>query len=194
MVFFRDSEVNTGLDKRKELADQINNYEVALVQEHLGLDLYRSKNKSKNQISFNDLTLVEQLNYVKYTLKNTEEACKMFDIVTADEQASVACALVQKIANKTHSLPKEFTHKNEFRAMLKLVQKQANKLDTKNLVDTLYSLGKLKKNLPQENYLQYVVGDLVKESTRRIEQLQQMEIAYFVKGLTNLHNYINTHP
>jgi hypothetical protein len=31
------------------------------------------------------MTLTEQLNYVKYTLKNTEEACLMFDIVTADE-------------------------------------------------------------------------------------------------------------
>jgi hypothetical protein len=101
---------------------------------------------------------------------------------------------VQKIANKTSRLPERFTQKNEFRAMLKLIQKQASKLDSKNLVDTVYSLGKIKKFLPPETYFMYVVGDLIKESTRRTESLSQMEIAYFCKGLTNLNTYIGTHP
>lgn len=83
----------------------------------------------------------------------------------------MACALVQKIANKTSHLPDRFTQKNEFRAMLKLIQKQASNLDSKNLVDTVYSLGKLKKVLPPETYFMYVVGDLIKESTRRADSL-----------------------
>lgn len=57
IVYYRDAD--SSLDNRKELAQQISNYEAALVRDHLGLDLYRSKNKSKTQISFNDLTLSE---------------------------------------------------------------------------------------------------------------------------------------
>lgn len=47
----------------------------------------------------------------------------MFDICKNDEQASVACALVQKIANKTRTIPEGFSEKNEFKAMLKQIQK-----------------------------------------------------------------------
>lgn len=87
------------MNERRNLAAAVADYEQVVVQDHLALDLYRSKGKSYTQISFNDLTVHEQLNYVKYNLKNTKEALLMFDIVTHDEQASVACALVQKIAN-----------------------------------------------------------------------------------------------
>ena len=44
------------------------------------MDLYRSKGLSKSKISFNDLTLQENLNYIKYDLKNTHEAFSLFDI------------------------------------------------------------------------------------------------------------------
>lgn len=45
----------------------------------------------------------------------------MFEIVDHDEQASVACALVQMIANRVKKIPKGFTEKNEFKAMLKVI-------------------------------------------------------------------------
>jgi hypothetical protein len=38
------------------------------------MDVYRAKGKSKNKISFADLTLHENLNYIKYTLKDSDEA------------------------------------------------------------------------------------------------------------------------
>jgi hypothetical protein len=54
------------------------------------------KGKSRTQISFKDLTLSEQLNYVKWNLKDTREALTMFDIVKeqSDKSAEVACAIV----------------------------------------------------------------------------------------------------
>jgi len=73
----------------------------------------------------------EQLNYVKYTLKDTREALQMFDICKHDEQASVACALVQKIANKTRAIPEGFSEKNEFKAMLKQIQKSVPNIQTR---------------------------------------------------------------
>ena len=87
-----------------------------LVQEHLQLDLYRAKDKSRGQISFKDLTLHEQLQYVKWSLKDTREALQMFEIVKEqDVQGQVACALVHKVSNKTKNLKEGFTDKKEFR-------------------------------------------------------------------------------
>lgn len=39
-----------------------------VVKEHLNLDLYRRYGKTQGKISFNDLTLHENLNYIKHTL------------------------------------------------------------------------------------------------------------------------------
>jgi hypothetical protein len=52
----------------KDLAADIESYETEVVKYGNMLDLYKRKDKSKNKISFNDLTLHENLNYVKYTL------------------------------------------------------------------------------------------------------------------------------
>ena len=56
------------------------NYETELVNEHLSLDLYRSKGKTRNKISFKDLSLQENLNYIKYTLKDSKEAFDLFQV------------------------------------------------------------------------------------------------------------------
>lgn len=45
--FYRDSEVNRGLKDRTVIAQSVSDYEQVVVQEHLALDLYRSKNKTK---------------------------------------------------------------------------------------------------------------------------------------------------
>ena len=44
--------------------------------------------------------------------------------------------------------------------------------------------------LPTKVYFGYVLGDLIKESTQRVEQLDHLELAYLLKGLTNLRTYI----
>ena len=45
-------------------------------------DLFKLKGKSRGQISFNDLTLEENLCYIKYDLANTHEAFKVFKILS----------------------------------------------------------------------------------------------------------------
>ena len=54
------------------MASDIQKYEQKVVNEHYNLDIYRAKGKSKGKISFKDLTLNENLNYVKYSLQNSE--------------------------------------------------------------------------------------------------------------------------
>ncbi len=62
------------MNERLNLATAVADYEQVVVQDHLALDLYRAKGKKYSQISFNDLSVHEQLNYVKYSLKDTREA------------------------------------------------------------------------------------------------------------------------
>lgn len=56
------------------MAADIELYEKKVVDEYHKLDLYRTKGKTWRKISFNDLTLQENLNYVKFNLKNADEA------------------------------------------------------------------------------------------------------------------------
>ena len=76
----------------------------------MSLDLYRAKGKTKSKISFNDMTLEENLNYIKYTLKDSDEAFKLFEI-TRDTFGSltpeIPAALVQKIATKTKDIDRK---------------------------------------------------------------------------------------
>lgn len=71
-------------------------YEQKVVEQHHKLDLYRAKGKARSKISFNDLTLVENLNYIKHNLKNSEEAFEMFKI-TQDkfrEHPEIAASII----------------------------------------------------------------------------------------------------
>ena len=45
-------------------------------------------------------------------------------------------------------------------------------METKNLVDTLYSLGKLKENQPTEIYYKFLIGDMLKECINRVNDFE----------------------
>ena len=50
--------------------------------------MYRAKGKDRSRISFNDLTMPENLNYIKYNLQNSEDAFKMFEITQTKYESS----------------------------------------------------------------------------------------------------------
>lgn len=103
MDVFRQSSLADKYQKEKEVSAHIENYEQKIVDEYKQLDLYRAKGKTKAKISFKDLTLQENLNYIKFNLKNTNEAFDMFDILK-DKFAShpeIPASIVQKIANRS---------------------------------------------------------------------------------------------
>ena len=93
---YQQSEVSTGYKKAQKLSSAVKDYEIELVKEHLGLDLYRAKGKSWNKISFKDLSLHENLNYIKYTLKNAKEAFHLFNITRDSfcDTAEIPAAIV----------------------------------------------------------------------------------------------------
>jgi hypothetical protein len=77
---FRQSPVSQKIDEAREAAVNIKVFEDKVVDHYLGLDLYRSKNLNYKKISFNDLTLEQNVNYIKYNIKNSDDAIKMFKI------------------------------------------------------------------------------------------------------------------
>lgn len=67
----------------KELEKKIEEYEQEQLEEYHALDLHRSKIGlyGKNQpLSFNDLTLEENLNYVKHDIKNSRDAFRLYEV------------------------------------------------------------------------------------------------------------------
>ena len=72
--------MSQNIDRAKQAAENIEKYENQLVNDYMSKDLYLTKNKSRTKISFNDLTLDENLNYIKYSLKSSDDAFKLFDI------------------------------------------------------------------------------------------------------------------
>ena len=80
MQIFRKSPLSASLDEASATSHAITEYEKAIVANHEATDLYRLKGKSKAQISFNDLSLEENLRYIKYDLENSHEAFKLFKI------------------------------------------------------------------------------------------------------------------
>jgi hypothetical protein len=130
---YRDSDLSRVYTRASDLATAINDYETTVVEKYHAKDIFRVKGKSGKQISFIDLTLEENLSYVKYNLKDVQEAFSLFEITKAkfeDYPPYLSAAIVQAIAVKTrdaHRLAyKEstknmgaITSTNAYKAMLK---------------------------------------------------------------------------
>ena len=105
---YKSDEISAGYQQAQKLSGAIKDYEAELVREHLELDIYRAKGKSRNTISFKDLSLHENLNYIKYDLKDSHEAFHMFSITQdAFDTPEIPAALIQKIANKTKDMDRK---------------------------------------------------------------------------------------
>jgi len=96
--------------------------------------MYLAKGKSQKAISFNDLSLEENLTYIKFNLKDVQEAFYMFDITKHKFEGSpeLPASLVQKIATRSKDLKRNLNSvvsRNEYKAMLKIIQKESHNLD-----------------------------------------------------------------
>lgn len=134
-------------DEARDRAGQIEAYEQEIVDKYNAMDLYRNKGKSWSKISFNDLSLEENLNYIKYNLKSSHEAYKLF-LITQDkfqDQPLIPAQIIQKMAKQSNINKRNFDEKMfrriEYKAMLKVIKNNLDSLDNKMLVDTIFSLG-----------------------------------------------------
>lgn len=146
---FRQSDLSRGYDRARDAAGEIKEYEQKIVDKYNALDIFRLKDKNEKQISFNDLTLEENLNYVKYNLKTSHDAFKLFQITQEkfSEQPALPAAILQKLATRSDIDKRNFDEKLfariEYKQMLKGIKENLPLLDNKMLVDTVFALGKL---------------------------------------------------
>jgi mannitol/fructose-specific phosphotransferase system IIA component (Ntr-type) len=97
------------------------------------------------------LTLQENLNYIKFNLKDTHEAFRIFDETksTFENRPEIAASMIQKLATKSKITPKNFDEKLfarvEYKGMLRQIKEGLDFLDNKQFIDTIFSLGKLHK-------------------------------------------------
>ena len=71
-------------------------------------------------------------------------------------------------------------------------------LSNRQFVDTLFSIGKMhKKQMPEETsqplfpFMNYLIGDFLQDAKDRVPEFQDpMELAYLVKGITNLNKLV----
>ena len=126
---YRTDEISAAYQRAQKLTNAVKDYETELVQEHQMLDIYRAKGKTYNKISFNDLTVQENLNYIKYTLKNSNEAFDLFNVTKekfGEFTAEIPAALIQKMAHRTKQLDRKTTTRDkiirrpEYKQILKL--------------------------------------------------------------------------
>ena len=100
-----------------------------------------------------------------------------------EDNADIAAALVQKIANTTQKLSSKkiwlkIVDRPDYKHILQKVKKGLSNLTNRHFVDTFFSIGKMHKNhLPEEAYkplfpfFDYMIEDFLKESKVRISQI-----------------------
>ena len=109
------------------MAAELAHYEQKIIDQYHKLDVYRAKGKERAKISFTDLTLQENLNYIKYSLKNSEEAFKMFEITQRKYEANpeIPASMIQKLGTRSSLKPKDVETKliarYEYKNMLRAV-------------------------------------------------------------------------
>ncbi len=146
---YRDSRIANHFDRVKELAAEVENYENKIVEQHRYLDINRAKGKNYVQISFNDLTVQENLNYIKFNLKTSNQAFEMFEIIKdkMENHPEIPASIVQKLALRSNLRSEDINAKLlqrfEYKNILRGISKNIDMLDNKNLVDTVFAIGKL---------------------------------------------------
>jgi hypothetical protein len=81
--------------------------------------------------------------------------------------------------------------------MLRHIKSNVRLLDNKNLVDNIYSLGKLHKDQSDLNkygdfkFFQHFFEEVYQEIEHRVPELSLMEITYLTKGLSNLRHHLS---
>jgi hypothetical protein len=180
-----------------ELTSKINQYELEVYNEFKKLDLYSKYNKG--QVKFGDLTLDENLNYIKFNITNSSDLFKMYrEVIHKDfvkynkeniqDRPVIYSAILQKFAlgvkneEKALSLFTEFDYKN----LLRDIKDNIPKISDKNLVDNLWSIGKLHRSNRNFSpvFFTHLLNEMITElATQRVEYLSFEAISYMVEGL-----------
>jgi hypothetical protein len=174
-----------------ELTSKINQYELSVYEEFKKLDIYNKYNKGI--IKFSDLTLEENLNYIKFNINSGRDLFKVYAEVK-NLSPIITCALVQKISigYKEEKDIFELFAKPEYRDMLTIIKKNLKIIDNKNLADSLYAVSKIHKGLRSfsNKFFQHFLNETFMELNSRLKEdstsLNFLEISFLLEGLSML--------
>ena len=107
------------------------------------------------------------------------------------------------MSNRKYDVRDKIIKRPDYKHILKAIKANMADLDNRQLVDTLFSVGKLHKHpIPPEiaeesrlfPFFNHLVGDFLEQATSRVTELGPQEIAYFLKGVTHLHKVVGSEP
>ena len=155
------------------------------------LDLHRRKNLGR-KAEFKHLTLIENLNYIKYNSRTVKHIFSIFKTTSSVIQVpNLAANVIQQMSKSldliANTKKRDMTiGRPEYKTMLKLINNKAALLDDKNLVDTLYAIGKIHKTERDLVNLPKILNKYLKEVVDRSKYFNEHHIAFLSKGLRNL--------
>lgn len=174
--------------KHIDIKSRINNYETELYNEFRNLDIYNKY--QKGIVKFSELSLAENLNYVKFNLKNSQDLFKMYLELKGSDNPLVYCSMLQKLSTCLKNEKDVWRTLNlyEYKDLLRDFKKNFKIVDNKNFVDSVWALGKMHRNSREfsQKFFQHMLGELLDEAVERVETLKIEEIAFLCQGLVYL--------
>ncbi|CAI2375125.1 unnamed protein product [Moneuplotes crassus] len=176
---------------RQRLAREIEEYKTSLVEQYRELDIHRKVKKGK-KAELKELTLHENLNYMKHNARHVRQAFRIFKLgESISEMPEFASAIIHRISKSEDVIVNKeqrdlMVVQAEYKTMLKLINRKASSLDDKNLVDNIYALGKIHKSSRKPINLPKWLENYTEEVALRCPKLNHHHIAFLSKGLRNL--------
>ena len=181
-------------DNEMSILKQIDNFELEEYAQWKDIDLFH---KHGGRVEFKDMTLQENLNYVKFYIKNSLELFKMFGELKKKESSKnednnflIYSFILHKLAFsiKNYKNFDKIIQFSEYKSLLQNIKPHFTKLDNKNLIDTLWSIGQIHsyKREFSPKFFSHFISELFTEIKERVEYLDVNEIAFLCEGLRNL--------
>jgi len=170
------------------IKSRLNNYETELYNEFRNLDIYNKY--QKGIVKFTELTVAENLNYIKFNLKNSQDLFKMYLELKNSDNPLFFCSMIQKLSTclKNEKDVLRTLNLYEYKDLLRDFKKNFKMADNKNFVDSVWALGKMHKNSREfsPKFFQHLLSELLDEAAERAETLKLDEIAFLCQGLVYL--------
>jgi hypothetical protein len=187
-----------------ELTTKIEQYELEIYNEFKNQDLYNKY--KKGIVIFGELSLEENLNYIKFNIRNSNELFNLYEEIMHKDftkykkenkeiQPIILSAILQKIAVGAKNLEQipDLLSNTTYKELLVNIKKNIKNLTDRNLVDNLWSLGKLHRGTRNfcHAIFQKLLYELIQEiSDKRIDYLNFEQISFLLEGL----DYLRIHP
>lgn len=177
------------LDQQVLLSEATDRYEKSAREKYRELDLYE---RYSGRPEFRDLSVKEQMNYIKFNVRNSKELFGMLKELDDSADPVVLNSFLHKIALgvKENKDREKLLNVIMYKKLLLRIKPSIGELPTKALIDSLYSLGRIHGEDRKFSYLffQHLVHDFLVETQRRLldDSINSIELSYLCEALNLL--------